>query len=235
MIKVQDLKKKYGHLFALNGINFSLNSGEFLTIFGPNGAGKSTLLKCLATLSQPTSGHITIDCVDFSGEAIDFIRKKIGMVSHYPFLYENMTAYENLKFYSKMYDVKRPKERIEETLNYVGLFSRKDDIVRTYSRGMQQRLSIARAILHEPVLVFLDEPYTGLDQHAAGMLSKFLRHLHDSKRTVIMITHNLEEGFAMCDKIAVQVKGRFVAFEESKRIDKSTFSKRYFELVGENN
>jgi len=235
MIRVRELRKKFGHTVALNGIDFSLASGEFLTIFGPNGAGKSTLLRCLATLATPTSGNVSIDGVDLSGEAIDFIRAKIGMVSHNPFLYENLTAYENLRFYSRMYDIKRPRERIEELLNYVGLYSRRDDTVRTYSRGMLQRLSIARAILHDPVLVFLDEPYTGLDQHAAGMLSGFLRSLHDSKRTVVMITHNLDEGLAMCDKVAVQVKGRFVYFEGAGKVSVKNFSKTYFDLVGDNN
>ncbi len=234
MLQVKDVKKRFGHLFALNGVSFSLAEGEFLTIFGPNGAGKSTLLKCLSNLSKPSSGSITIDGIDTSEEATDYLRSKIGMVSHHPFLYENLTAYENLKFYSMMYGVKRREEKISEVLDYVGLSDRRDDTLRTYSRGMQQRLSIARAIIHDPVLVLLDEPYTGLDQHAAAMLSTFLQNLKDKKRTVVMITHNLEQGLGICDRVAVQVKGCFVSFQDIKKVDKVNFSQTYFDLVGQN-
>ena len=166
VIDCEKVSKAYGNISALRDINLKLEKGSFLAIFGPNGAGKTTLLKILSHLIKPNSGTVKINGIllhDEDGE----IRKNIGVVSHNSFLYNNLTPYENLEFYGKMYDIPDLKNRIAEVIDEVGLTARMHDPVRTFSRGMTQRLSIARVLMPNPSIIYLDEPYTGLDQHAA--------------------------------------------------------------------
>lgn len=231
IIQVENLTKSFGHVIALRGITFALDEGDFLVLFGPNGAGKSTLIRILSTLLHPTSGQVKIAGLDLAEEAEE-LRQEIGVISHNVYLYGNLTAYENILFYARLYNVPNPAQRAEEVIEEVGLAKRKKDLVRTFSRGMQQRLSIARAIVHKPKIVLLDEPYTGLDQHAAQMLKKLLMQLHHDKRTIILITHNLQRGVEMGSRLAIQVNGQIIFHEYQDKVNKANFEELYFKHVG---
>jgi len=233
VVEVQGLTRSYGHVKALRGVDLTLYHGEFMTIFGPNGAGKTTLIRILSAILRPTSGTVKIAGKDLQKEGEE-IRSKIGLLSHNSFLYPNLTAEENLKFYGRIYGLAELEERIEAALQEVGLERRRHDLVRTYSRGMLQRLAIARSILHDPEILFLDEPYTGLDQHAAVTLRKILGRLHNGKRSIIMTTHNISRGLELCDTVAIQVGGRVVYKEDIGRIDKDDFETLYFRNVEDN-
>ena len=226
MIEVRGLTKSFGHQRALRGVDLDLAEGQFLTLFGPNGAGKTTFINVLSTLSKPTSGRVRVNGVDLRAEAAD-LRRHIGLVSHHTLLYDDLTPDENLRFYGRMYDVPHLPGRIDAVLEWVGLDHRRHDPVRTFSRGMQQRLSIARAILHDPAVMLLDEPYTGLDQHAAEMLRQVLQTIATEGRTVLMTTHNLERGLEMSDRVAILVKGRIVYHAGRDEVDVSRFRETY--------
>jgi heme exporter protein A len=230
-IQVRGLWKYFGHFPALRGVDLELVRGRFLTIFGPNGAGKTTLIKVLSTQIRPSEGSARVGDFDVV-DAADRVREHIGVISHNTYLYPGLTALENLRFFGKMYRVDDFEDKARSLLEEVGLAGRQDDRVSTYSRGMQQRLSIARALLHEPDIMFLDEPYTGLDQHASRMLRGVLETLHNGERSIILTTHNLEQGLEMCDEVGIQVLGRTVYRERIERIDQASFGDVYFEHVG---
>ncbi len=230
VISVQNLRKSFGSLYALRGVTFTVAQGEFLTIFGPNGAGKTTLIRILSTITHASSGEIRVGGVSLR-ERSETIRRRIGVIAHQTFLYEDLTAEENLKFYAHLYDVPHSAQRVDAVLTEVGLQARRRDRVRTFSRGMQQRLSIARAMLHNPDLLFLDEPYTGLDQHAAQLLSGWLRQLKSEQRTILMVTHDLEQGLDLADRVAVLVQGRLVFDRPKREIEVPHFRQTYNELV----
>lgn len=199
---------------VLRNIDLKIEKGEFLTIFGPNGAGKTTLIKIMATLVTPSSGKVIIDGLDIKEESIK-VRKKIGVISHETYLYSELTAAENLRFFGRMYDTVDLESRIDELIGQVGLTYRKNDRVRTFSRGMKQRLSIARALIHDPLILFLDEPYTGLDQHAIATFDRILGGMNAKDKTRILISHDLEHGISMCDR-AIILTGGHIAHEMSK-------------------
>ncbi|MEE8593233.1 MAG: heme ABC exporter ATP-binding protein CcmA [Candidatus Bipolaricaulota bacterium] len=211
MIHVRGLTKSYGSIYALRGVDLNVESGESVTIVGPNGAGKTTLLRILATLLNPSSGKAWIDGMDLSTASYD-IRAKLGFASHRSLVYDNLTVEENLAFYGKLYRVPGLAARTENVLRTVGLLSRRRSRAGTLSRGMQQRLSLARAIIHKPDLMLLDEPYAGLDQESAAMLEVLLDAVRGEARTVIMTTHNLERGLSRADRVVILAKGR-IAFE----------------------
>jgi heme exporter protein A len=211
-IQVTKLTKAFGHQVALRGVDLSVANGEFLTLFGPNGAGKTTLVRIIGSLTRPTGGTIHVRGEDLAKVATS-VRRHIGLISHNPLLYGDLTPDENLRFFARMYDLpdagsEAVTTRIDMVLNQVGLAARRRDPVRTFSRGMVQRLAIARAILHDPAIMLLDEPYTGLDLQAADMLREVLQELAASDRTVILTTHNLEHGLEMCDRAAILNRGR---------------------------
>ncbi len=229
-IEVSGLTKSFGFLNAIKGIDFKLNKGEFLTLFGPNGAGKTTLIRILSALTRPTSGTAIVAGYDVK-EAGPTMRREIGVISHASYLYGDLTPLENILFFAEMYNVKNAKERSLEVIEEVGLKKRMHDRVRTFSRGMLQRLSIARAIVHDPSILFLDEPYTGLDQHASNVLKEQLQTLHTNKRTILMTTHDFERGLEMCDRVAIQVNGRFALWDSVENINIGDFEKTYLETV----
>lgn len=206
-IEVRKLTKAFGHQTALRGVDLNVDEGEFLALFGPNGAGKTTLIRIVASLTGPTAGTVRVRGEDL-GKAGTSLRKHIGLISHNPLLYGDLTPDENLRFFARMYDLPDAAARIDTVLDQVGLAARRRDPVRTFSRGMVKRLAIARAILHDPAIMLLDEPYTGLDLQAADMLREVLEELAASNRTVILTTHNLEQGLEMCDRAAILNRGR---------------------------
>ncbi len=214
-IEVQGLTKAFSNHLALRGVDLTVGKGEFVVILGPNGAGKTTLIKVLASIMNPSSGKVLVDGRDLKSNAEE-VRRRIGVVTHQTFLYSNLTAYENLEFYSRMYDVPGRKERIHEVVAMVGMISRLHDRTGTLSRGMQQRLSIARALLHKPAIMLLDEPETGLDQQSISMVWEALQTEGEGKRTIILTTHNLERGLEVGERLLILGKGKIV-YEGSRQ------------------
>ncbi len=210
MIQVKKLVKRFGLKTVLKGMDFSVEEGEFVALLGPNGAGKSTFLRILSSLTRPSIGAVRVAGFELPKEAAE-VRQRLGVVSHQPLLYVDLTAAENLKFYGKMYNIANIDERISEVLGMVGLTKRRDDLVRTYSRGMQQRLAIGRAIIHDPDVVLFDEPYTGLDQDASAMLDGVLRTVAAKGRTVVMTSHDLGRTEDLATRFDVLTRGKIAA------------------------
>lgn len=231
LLEAVAVEKWFGHQPAVSGVSFGLRAGEFLTLFGPNGAGKTTLLRLLAGSLRPSSGEVRLAGVMLDRDEHAW-RRRIGVLSHQTFLYGQLTAAENLRFYGRLYGLTDVEARIDHRLVEVGLQDRRDAQVRTLSRGMQQRLALARTLLHDPDLVLLDEPYTGLDPHAARMLRGVLEKLKDGRRTVVLVTHNISQGLELADRVAVQVAGRWVSDEPRGAIDPADFEHVYAERVG---
>jgi len=225
-IETQGLAKSFGHRLALKDIDLQVRCGETVGILGPNGAGKTTLIKVLATIMNPTSGNLLVDGLPAKDNAEE-IRRKIGVVTHQTFLYGNLTAYENLEFYGRMYDVPAVKERIQQVLALVGMTHRSRERVGTLSRGMQQRLSLARAVLHNPTIMLLDEPETGLDQQAISMLWQRLPAEKGEKRTTILTTHNLERGLEICDSLLILNRGEIIYQTSNKANDVEELKRIY--------
>ena len=210
MIKVRKLVKRFGLKTVLRGMDFSVDDGEFVALIGPNGAGKTTFLRILASLARPSMGAVNVAGFQLPKDAAD-VRRRLGVVSHQPLLYVELTATENLKFYGRMYNLPDVDTRINEVLEMVGLASRRDDLVRTYSRGMQQRLAIGRAVLHDPSVMLFDEPYTGLDQDASTMLDEVLRTVAARGRTVVMTSHDLARTEDLATRFDVLSRGKIAA------------------------
>jgi heme exporter protein A len=230
MIQVRSLRKSFGPRAALADVDLSVERGEFATLVGPNGAGKTTLLRVLATLTRPTSGTVQIDGVD-AAQAGEQVRRRIGFLSHNTLLYEDLTAEQNLRFYAQMYDLEQAPARATELLERVGLTLRHHDLVRTFSRGMKQRLAVARAVLHRPPLLLLDEPYTGLDPAAAQDLTTLLRELAEGGCTLLLTTHNLSRALAIGYRIVVLSRGRVVHDAPQSEVDVADFPHLYRRLT----
>ena len=229
-ITTSKLSKVFGNRKAVDNVTFDLPKGAFLSIFGPNGAGKTTLLRVLSTLSRATSGSAALMDIDIKEEP-DKVRDHIGLISHNSMLYMDLTAEENLLFAARLYGVENPEERVLELLEAVELKHRRLYTVRTFSRGMTQRLSIARALIHDPDVVFLDEPYSGLDPHAVEIFDGLIDQVREN-RTFVMVSHDLQKGFSMCSHALVLAKGRIVAFDEKENLDFDEFSQIYRATVG---
>jgi heme ABC exporter ATP-binding subunit CcmA len=225
-VSVQGLTKSFGNYLALRGIDLEIEHGQSVVIFGPNGAGKTTLIKVLSTIMRPSSGTVSVDGLNLKDNAEE-IRHRIGLVAHQTFLYNNLTAYENLEFYSRLYDVSERKQRIHEVAAMVRMTSRLHDRVGTLSRGTQQRLAIARVLLHKPVIMLLDEPETGLDQHAMSMLWKALKAEGKEKRTIILTTHNLERGLELGERLLILDKGKIVYEGSRQALDLAGLEEAY--------
>ncbi len=230
MIKIKQLMKQFGLNPVLRGVDLHVRPQEFVTLVGANGAGKSTLLRIVATLSQPTAGEVRVGgwrLPDHAGR----VRRHIGLVSHQPLLYGDLSAAENLTFYARLYNLPDAEERVTRALREVGLVGRRRDPVRTFSRGMVQRLTIARATLHQPDILLLDEPYTGLDQEASALLDNLLREQVHNGRTILMITHDLVHGWQQCDRIAILNRGKIAAEVERNQVTANEFLDLYARIT----
>lgn len=210
MITVKKLVKRFGLKTVLRGLDFEVQPGEFVALLGPNGAGKTTFLRILASLSRPSLGNVTVAGHQLPHEAAA-VRARLGVVSHLPLLYGDLTAEENLRFYARMYGIANYHLRITEVLEMVGLEHRRRDLVRTFSRGMQQRLAIGRAVLHDPDVILFDEPYTGLDQDASSMLDEVLKTVAARGRTVVMTSHDLVRAEDLATRFDILSRGVIAA------------------------
>ncbi|WML45262.1 heme ABC exporter ATP-binding protein CcmA [Neobacillus sp. PS3-40] len=209
MIEIKKLTKQADNKLILRGIDLSIRKGETVAILGPNGAGKSTLLKVLATLIKPTSGSVKINGLDLKKNHLD-IKKIFGYLPHSSLLYENYSPLENLVFYGKLYGVSKAEERAIELVKEVGLSFFLNEPVKNFSRGMIQRIAIARAIVHEPELLLLDEPHTGLDQGAISILNNVILSMKAKGTTTLMVTHDFKQAAEICDRIIIIKNGKKV-------------------------
>ena len=209
LIAVDKLDKTFGARWALRGVTFAITQGEIVALVGPNGAGKTTLLRIVGTLSRPNAGRVTIGKIPVADHP-NAARSAIGFVGHQTFMYDDLTAWENLTFYARLYDLPNIPERAKQVAERVGIDHRLNDVARTLSRGLQQRLTIARMLLHDPAVLLLDEPYTGLDKVAADLLDQIMLDAKKEGRAVLFSTHDLERGLAICDRAIIMKAGRVI-------------------------
>jgi heme exporter protein A len=215
LIDAHGLTKGYGLRPVLRGLSLDVPRGQALALMGANGSGKSTFLRLLAGLSRPDGGTLTVGGWSMPRE-VDRVRAHIGVVAHRPLVYEGLTARENLRFYGRLYGLSGQEAdgRITALLERVGLRRRADDVTRGFSRGMLQRLSLARALLHEPDILLLDEPFTGLDPAAVALLSQVIADAREAGKTVVMTTHDAAQAITLCDRVIVLARGE-IAFDAS--------------------
>lgn len=225
LLRLDQVTKKFGTTTAVRNVSLEIYAGDYLAIFGPNGAGKTTLLRIIASLTQPNSGK-----VEFFGLPDDSARSRVGYVSHQSLLYNELTGFENLVFYARLYGINRPCHRSKKILARMGVHQARDQLVRGYSRGMKQRLTLARALLHEPRLLLLDEPYTGLDQHGCRLLTDILKTLKNEGRTILLVTHNINEGLELCTRAVIQ-RSELVFQALREQFDQPEFERLYFQAV----
>ncbi len=226
MIRVRNLVKRFGMKTVLRGVDFEVQPGEFVALLGPNGAGKTTFLRILASLARPSLGEVWIAGYRLPQQAAA-VRARLGVVSHLPLLYGDLSAEENLRFYARMYNVARSEERIREVLALVGLENSRRELVRAFSRGMQQRLAIGRALLHDPEVMLFDEPYTGLDQEASAMLDQVLSSVAAQGRTVVMTSHDLARAEGLATRFDVLARGVITASATRKELGRKNLLSFY--------
>ena len=232
MIEVRKLIKRFGLKAVLRGLDFQVQPGEFVALLGPNGAGKTTFLRILASLSRPSMGEVRIAGHSLPAQA-SIVRRRLGVVSHLPLVYGDLTAEENLRFFGRMYAVADMPRRIDEVLELVGLAPRRRDLVRTFSRGMQQRLAIGRAVLHDPDVMLFDEPHTGLDQDACNMLDDVLRQVARRGRTVVMTSHDLARAADLASRFDVLSRGVIVASAQREDLPPDQLLAFYRQVINE--
>lgn len=233
IISIENLSKSFGHRRALHNVSLEIKKGEFVAIFGPNGAGKTTLLRIMSTIISPTKGTVMVNGIDAKNHP-EKIRTAIGAISHETYLYDDLTARENLVFFARMYGLENNMidGRVDDMLKSVRLFRRADERAGSFSRGMKQRLSIARSMIHHPAILLMDEPYTGLDQHAAADFERVLMDTGSSEVTRIMITHNIERAFELCDRMIIMDRGEIRLDREKKDVESvEAFRNEYLSIV----
>ena len=208
-LESEDIRKTFGHFVALAGVTLSVKRGEFLALFGRNGAGKTTFLKIAATLVRHSQGKLRVEGID-TREEPERARRHIGFLSHNTYLYRDLNPVENLRFFSRLYGMPDSEERILLLLDRVGLRRRASDPVRAFSRGLHQRLGIARVMLHDPSVILLDEPYTGLDANAVEILNQILDQAASAGKTIILTSHDLEQGLRAATRAAIIDRGKIV-------------------------
>jgi heme exporter protein A len=233
VITASTIIKRFGHKQVLRKLDFSVQQGEFVAFLGPNGAGKTTFLRILASLSKPNYGIVKIAGFILPTQAAS-VRQKLGVVSHQPLLYGDLSAEENLNFYAKLYGVIDRSERISQILKMVGLEKRRRDLVRTFSRGMQQRLAIGRSIIHDPEVLLLDEPHTGLDQDASNMLDEILTRVATQGRTVVMTSHDLPRVANLASRFDVLARGKIMGSIQASDLPKHGLLSFYESVINQN-
>ncbi|MFQ5942475.1 MAG: ABC transporter ATP-binding protein [Anaerolineales bacterium] len=230
MIEVKGLVKAFGAKPVLHGLDFHVDEGEFVAVVGPNGAGKTTLLRILASLARQTMGEVSLAGFQLPAQS-GAVRKILGVVSHQPLLYGDLTADQNLRFFGRMYGVSDLDDRIPEVLSIVGLTPRRYDLVREYSRGMQQRLAIGRGILHRPELLLFDEPHTGLDPDAADMLDRLLETVTGEGRTVVMTSHDLTRAGELASRVDILSGGKIARSIKRGELGPGELNSLYYQVT----
>ncbi len=230
LLEADGLHRSFGLTPAVDGISFTLGAGEVLGVVGPNGAGKSTLLALISGALRPQEGTVRIG-EDRVGTRDVSWRGQVGVLSHRSFLYGHLTARENLRFYGLLYGLDDPGGRAAELLETVGLSEHADRRVKEFSRGMTQRLALARTLVQDPRLVLLDEPFTGLDRAAAVALEDTVRRLRERGKAIVLVTHHLHEGVLLSDEMAIQVRGRFAWHQADFPREPAEFETLYHHTV----
>jgi ABC-2 type transport system ATP-binding protein len=223
MIVLQNLTKSFGKVLAVDHLSVSIHHGEIFGLLGPNGAGKTTTIRMLCALIAPSDGTAWIAGAQI-GKQDQEIRRNVGILTESPGLYDQLSAERNLSFFGTMYEVENLAEQVEKYLTMLGLWERRHEAVGTFSKGMRQKLAIARALLHEPKVLFLDEPTSGLDPEAALLVRDFIATLKEEGRTTVMCTHNLDEADRLCDRIAV-FKSRLLALDTPTALRRKLFGR----------
>lgn len=226
MIEVRSLTKTFGLKPVLRGVDLDVAAGECVALFGPNGAGKTTLLRILSTLTKPTLGMVRIAGGLLPAQA-EAVRQRLGVIAHQPLVYGDLTAEENLQFYAKLYGLREASARILVLLERVGLAARRRELARTFSRGMHQRLAIARALLASPSVYLMDEPYTGLDPAGTALLDEIVRELVAQGASVLMTTHSIAHSLALADRAVLLAKGKFVLSARRGTMSAAEFQSEY--------
>jgi len=224
IIVTENLTKRFGEITAVNQLTLSVQRGEVFGLLGPNGAGKTTTVRMLAALLIPSGGTARVAGFQV-GENDQAIRRKIGLLPESPGLYDSLSAEQNLAFFGSMYGVENIAEQIQKYLELLGLWNRRYEPVGTFSKGMRQKLAIARALLHEPEVLFLDEPTSGLDPQASKLVREFIEGLKEEGRTIILTTHNLEEADRLCDRVAV-ISGHLLALDAPGELRRKIFGRK---------
>ena len=227
MIEVQDLTKNFNGKTILNGLNFQVHEGEIFGFLGPNGAGKTTTMRLILGLLKPTSGKAVVFGDDLGSN--DDLRRKVGILLENDGLYDGLSAYENLDYYAQLYNVSDRDGKIKDLLDFAGLSERRDDKVGTFSKGMKRKLGLARAIIHDPDVLFLDEPSSGLDPEAQRMVRDLILHLAKEKRTIFLNSHDLDEVQKICSKIAILNRGTIQAYDRVENL-RNKFSNPVFKI-----
>lgn len=226
MIQVENLTKRFKTVTAVEDISFNIGESEIFAFLGPNGAGKTTTIRMLSTLISPTSGQITIDGKNPRSDG-SYIRSITGLLTETPGMYEKISAYDNLDYYASFYNIspRKRRENIEKYLKMFDLWDRKDDLAGTYSKGMKQKLALSRTLIHEPKILFLDEPTAGLDPESAYMVRKFIESLKNEKTTVFLCTHNLEEASELSDRVCI-IKKKIIRIASLEELQSDGRSKK---------
>jgi len=224
MIHTENLTKKFGDVTAVEGLALDIKEGEVFGFLGPNGAGKTTTVRMLTTLIGPTAGKAVVNGFEV-GKQDEDIRRTVGVLTETPGMYDNLSAEYNLRIYAELYEVKDVSGQVEKYLRMLDLWERRDDPAGTFSKGMKQKLAIARALIHEPQLLFLDEPTSGLDPEAAHLLRDFISDLRKQGRTIFLCTHNLDEADRLCDRIGV-FKSRLLVVDTPEKLRQSVFGRK---------
>jgi heme exporter protein A len=218
-IRATALSKRIDDRLILHDINLEIPQARFIALLGANGAGKTTLLKVLATLTPPSSGELQLFGIDVNTRSAAEARASIGLIGHQSMLYRDLTARENLEFYGKLYGIDDPRARADTLLDAVGLLDRASDPLRTFSRGMTQRIAVARALVHRPKLLLADEPFDGLDAPSAAELEDLLTQLHASGRTILMTNHDITQSLRLAERAVVLQRGRIVIDQPARQLD----------------
>jgi len=233
MIRTENLSKKFNTTLAVDNLNLEVDEGEVFGFLGPNGAGKTTTVRMLTSLIGPTSGTAIVNSFHIGTQDTE-IRRTVGILTETPGMYDNLSAEFNLEIYANLYEVKDPKGQVGKYLRMLGLWDRRQDEAGTFSKGMKQKLAIARALLHEPRILFLDEPTAALDPEASHLVHDFITELRKEGRTIFLCTHNLDEADRLCDRVGV-FKTRLLVVDTPANLRSQLFGRRVvFHLLNSN-